>query len=134
MTEHNGGFFSSVIEDRDQARELLERLINIARPEAVYSEPLQIGEHKVMTASEVMVGLGMGYGGGQGPVEEGEEMGIGVGGGGGGHSKARPVAIIDIGPEGVKIEPVIDPTKIVMAFFAALGSLFLMTTVLRHRR
>jgi len=132
--EQEGGFFSTIVKDREQVRELLERLITIARPEAVYSEPLEAGDHRIITASEVSTGLGVGYGGGQGPTEEnGEDMGTGIGGGGGGHSKARPVAVIDIGPEGVKIEPIVDSTKIALAFFAAMGCLFAMTGALRRR-
>lgn len=134
MAEQESGFFSTIIEDREQARDLLRRLITIARPEAIYSEPLEAGDHRIITASEVSTGLGVGYGGGQGPIEEGgEDTGTGIGGGGGGYSKARPVAVIDVGPEGVKIEPIIDSTKIGLAFLAALGGLFAMAGALRRR-
>jgi uncharacterized spore protein YtfJ len=52
--------------------------------------------------------------------------GYGTGGGGGGYSTARPVAAISIGPDGVHVEPVVDVTKIGLAFFTTLGAMALM--------
>lgn len=52
--------------------------------------------------------------------------GYGVGGGGGGLSTARPVAAISIGPDGVRVKPVVDVTKIGLAFFTTLGAMALM--------
>ena len=52
--------------------------------------------------------------------------GYGGGGGGGGFSAGRPVAAIIVEPEGVRIEPIVDPTKIALAFFTVLGSIFWM--------
>ena len=49
-------------------------------------------------------------------------MGVGGGGGGGGYN--RPVAVIKLSPEEISVEPIIDFTKIGLAFFAALGTLF----------
>jgi uncharacterized spore protein YtfJ len=79
--------------------------------------------------------MGLGYGGGGGGTEqqEGEEVqppsqGFGVGGGGGGMATSRPIAAIEIGPEGVIVEPIIDVTKIVLAFFTALGAMAVMLT------
>lgn len=47
--------------------------------------------------------------------------GGGGGGGGGGVSYERPVAVITIGPDGVKVQPVLDPTKIGLALIATVG-------------
>jgi hypothetical protein len=38
---------------------------------------------------------------------------------------ARPVAVITIGPEGVQVEPVVDRTKIALAFFTLIGGIAL---------
>lgn len=63
--------------------------------------------------------------------EAGEGAGVGSGGGGGGGASGRPVAVISISEEGVRVEPVVDATKIALAFFTALGSMFFMLTKMR---
>jgi uncharacterized spore protein YtfJ len=115
-----------------------------AQPSAVFGEPVTSGERTVIAACEVTIGLGFGYGmssaGGQQPVEEGEAEGeakgqpvpaVSGGGGGGGNAMARPVAVIHVGPEGVDVEPVVDVTKLGLAFFTMLGSIFLMAGKMR---
>ena len=64
---------------------------------------------------------------------EGPESGSGVGGGGGGGGAAagRPVAVITIDQEGVRVEPVFDATKVALAFFTMLGSIFFMGSKMR---
>ena len=57
--------------------------------------------------------------------------GGGGGGGGGGYSSARPVAIITIGPNGVQVKPIIDPTKIAIALFTTLASMFMVWAKMR---
>jgi uncharacterized spore protein YtfJ len=127
------------------AAEVVEKLFDVAQPSSVYAEPVTAGDHTVITASEVSIGMGfgIGMGGGEGrgvpkgePDEEeaefeGEGSGLGGGGGGGGASLARPVAVISVGPEGVQVEPVVDPTKIAIALFTTLGSMFFMLSRMR---
>ena len=135
--------------DQKQAFELMDRLFETASPASVYSEPIEAGEYKVITASEVSVGLGYGFGGGggfgdipsegqDGNAEEagdaGKGGGIGAGGGGGGGSLGRPVAAIEIGPQGVRVEPIVDPTKIAIAFFTTLMSMFMMMGQMKRAR
>lgn len=87
----------------------------------------------IITASEVLVGMGFGHGMGGGtsvvpePVEEDSDSGSrgGGGGGGGGYSSARPVAVITIGPDGVHVEPIVDPTKMAIALFTTIASIFM---------
>jgi len=105
----------------EEGAELLERLFQVADPGGVYSEPITAEGHTVITASEVTVGMGFGYGGGTGPNGEG-----GTGGGGGGGAAGRPVAAIIISADGVRVEPIVDPTKIALAMFTAVGSFLLM--------
>lgn len=128
------------IASQKEANALMERLFVVAQPEMVFGEPVTQGEYTVITAREITVGLGFGYGGGGGVGPAGKEgeseagaaqmaegtgeaAGYGGGGGGGGSGAARPVAVIEIGPAGVRVEPVIDPTKIAIAMFTTLGAM-----------
>lgn len=131
------------IPDQKAAMELMDRLYDVVRPETVFAEPVTQGEYTVITASEVSVGLGFGFGGGggraademEGDVATGAEpsIGYGGGGGGGGGAGARPVAAIEIGPHGVRVEPIVDPTKIMLAFFTAFGAMFMMFNRMRQQ-
>ena len=68
-----------------------------------------------------IAGFGLGSGSGSQGSANPENTGSGGGGGGGGRVFARPVAVIVISPGGVRIEPVVDVTKIVLAVFTTLG-------------
>jgi uncharacterized spore protein YtfJ len=132
----------TAVKNQEQAAELMEKLLAVAQPGAVYGEPVTVGEHTVITASEVSVSMGFGYGigGGAGTEsaegeavsedepqgEKGEAKGFGGGGGGGGASMGRPVAVISIGPGGVQVEPVVDATKIALAVFTTAGTMLIM--------
>jgi uncharacterized spore protein YtfJ len=123
-----------------QAAEMIDKLFMVARPEAVFSAPVTAGEHTVITAAEVTVAMGAGGGGGFGygpparkpgeaePAGDQAEAssGGGSGGGGGGAAAGRPVAAIIVGPDGVWVEPIMDPTKIALAFFTTLASMAFM--------
>lgn len=58
--------------------------------------------------------------------DAGQDVAMGGGGGGGGAASGRPIAVISVTEEGVEVEPVVDVTKIALAFFTALGSMFFM--------
>ena len=131
------------IPDQDKAYEFMEKLYTVANPKAVFSEPVEAGEYKVITATELHLMMGFGYGGGGGvgndPAGEEEDaepisIGYGGGGGGGGTAAARPVAAIEIGPHGVRVEPIVDPTKIAIAFFTTLISIFAMGSRMKRAR
>lgn len=143
MEESLDHIAAAAAKSQEQSTHLFERLMKVAQPESVYSEPVTSGELTVITASEVTTGLGFGYGigGGTGTFpasqEEGKEpdteskkeglsSGSGGGGGGGGGSLARPVAVITIGSQGVEIQPVVDVTKLGLALFVTAGSMLLM--------
>jgi uncharacterized spore protein YtfJ len=135
---------SESLPNHEKAMEFMEKLYTVATTKAVYSEPVEVGEYKVITASEVhvMKGFGYGSGGGTAPspkVEEDQEdgkqesgIGYGGGGGGGGTAAARPVAVIEIGPHGVRVEPIVDPTKIAIAFFTTIISIFAMGSKMKR--
>jgi uncharacterized spore protein YtfJ len=152
MQEEFGGITVSMIEGQKEAAAVVEKLFEVAKPEAVYSEPVTAGEYTVITASEVKIGMGYGFGGGAGTsaeaaaveveddddalLEEGvaeeTDVGFGGGGGGGGVSGSRPVAAISIGPEGVQVQPVVDATKIALAFITALGAMAMMASRMKE--
>lgn len=115
----------------------MEAFLETADVNRAYGSPIKRGDYTIIPTAEVFTaaGFGVGYGSGEGPVnDEGREMGSGMGGGGGGGGRtfSRPVAVIISGPEGVRIEPVVDVTKIGLTFITALG--FMFTTLVRMRR
>lgn len=125
------------VPNQKAANELMVRLFDITKPEAVFSQPVTQGEYTVITASELTAGMGVGYGGGGGsgdPNQEGQTSGVGYGGGGGGGggTLARPVAAIIIGPDGVRVEPIVDATKIAIAFFTAFGAMWMALSKMRR--
>jgi uncharacterized spore protein YtfJ len=131
---------ASAIQSWKEGTDLVARLFNVAQPRAVYGEPVSAGEYTIITASEVTVSMGFGYGAGGGSSTEAEEgtpaadEGTGGGGGGGGFALGRPVAVISVGPQGVHVEPVVDVTKLGLAFITALGGMFLMWSRMRRRK
>lgn len=142
MAERSGGIARLAAQSYIEAKELIGRLFDVARPTAAFGEPVMAGDQTVITASEatVSMGFGFGLGGGDMPAPElgeaGEAQppegeGMGGGGGGGGFSSSRPVAVIVVGPDGVRVEPVMDVTKVALAFFTMFGGLVAMTAKMR---
>jgi uncharacterized spore protein YtfJ len=131
---------ASSVKSQKQAADLIGKLFVVAQPSAVYSESVTAGEYTLITAAEVSVAMGAGYGvgGGSEPLANADKaqtdggIGGGGGGGGGGVSNARPVAVISVGPNGVRIEPVVDVTKIALAFITVIGSMFIMLKKMRR--
>ncbi len=90
----------------------INQLMSVARADAVFGQPAERGNTIVIPCSEVSVGMGFGSGGG--PIDEkGNSTGGGYGLGGG--ARGRPIAAIVITDEGVRVEPIMDMTKIVLA-------------------
>jgi uncharacterized spore protein YtfJ len=118
-----------VIENPAQAveavQETLELFLETASVDRVYGEPIVHGDTVIIPSAEVLVGLGFGagYGFGQGETEESGSTpgGGGGGGGGGGRILTRPVAVVVASPEGVRVQEVVDPTKIALAALTAAG-------------
>lgn len=119
------------IPNQQRANELLGKMFEVTKPTAVFSQPVTSGEYTVITASELTAAFGTGYGGGGGfgsPEGEGDQReqpgGYGGGGGGGGTTTGRPVAAISIGPDGVEVHSIMDPTKFGIAIATAVGAMF----------
>jgi uncharacterized spore protein YtfJ len=92
--------------------QVLNRLVSNATVDSVFGRPIERDGATIIPCSEIMVGFGMGNG--TGPVDERGNV-TGQGGGGGGGSQGRPIAVIVMTKEGVRVEPVLDLTKVVLA-------------------
>ncbi len=114
----------------DPTERALSKLVITASADAVFGEPVVKGDTTVIPCSEVAIGMGMGSG--RGPMDEqGNSTGNGSGGGGG--ARGRPVAAIIINQDEVRVESILDLTKIVLASLTTgtfillwVGRLFLM--------
>ena len=99
----------------DPTEQALSKLLIAANADAVFGEPVVNGNTTVIPCSEVVIGMGMGSGGG--PADEnGKSTGSGSGGGGG--ARSRPIAAIIISQDEVRVEPILDITRIVLASLA----------------
>lgn len=108
----------------------MDKFLSAANIEAVYGPPIREGENVIIPAAEILsiAGFGLGSGIGSQGIGENENPGGGGGGGGGGRVLSRPVAAIVISPTGVRVEPIVDVTKIVLAMFTTLGFMVAMFT------
>jgi uncharacterized spore protein YtfJ len=138
---------ASGVQAVDAVQETLELFLETAHVDRVYGEPIQHGETIIITAAEVLTGMGFGLGYGAGSAQgegmpessgeasdggSGSGSGAGGGGGGAGRTLSRPVAVIVAGPDGVRVEPVVDPTKIALAALTAFG--FMAGMLMRMQR
>jgi len=141
MTESKSGVEILMTKTHGESKALVERLFEVAKPGAVFSEPVVVGDYTLITASEtsISMGFGAGFGGGSLPAESADEgaeassemSSEGGGSGGGGYAAGRAVAVISVGPEGVTVEPVFDLTKVALAFLTMLGSVFVLGSKMR---
>jgi uncharacterized spore protein YtfJ len=115
----------------EKMQELFEKFESVtdkANVDAVFGKPEKVGERTLIPVAEVAYGWGMGMG--EAPhvavdVEmesececEGDcdcESEKAKGGGGGAGAKVRPLAYIEVGPEGAKVEAIIDEQKVALA-------------------
>ncbi|MCD6402025.1 MAG: hypothetical protein J7L73_08880 [Anaerolineales bacterium] len=117
----------------DMLQETVEEFLATADVQRVYSKPIKKGETTIIPAAEIIAGMGFGVGVGSGSQEENSDhVPVSSGGGGGGKSVARPVALIIAEPGGVRVEPVIDSTKIILATLTTIG--FMVSTLVRIKR
>ena len=90
----------------DKAVGEIERMINTR---TVVGEPIKVGDNTLIPL--VSVGFGFGVGGGVGTAPE---KGSGVGGGTGGGGGVKPVAMIVINGDGVRVDPIKSGTTSVL--------------------
>lgn len=121
------------------AGETFENIINgflsVADVEAVFGAPIKQRDTIIIPAAEVTSVLGFGLGMGSDiSGEDGKKVDSGAGGGGGGSSASRPVAVIISDSQGVRVEPIFDLTKIVLAGVTAAAFALGMMARLRDLR
>ena len=129
-----------IIEQEEESlsviQETMDTFLGAANVDAVYGQPIEKEGTLIVPAAEVLSFAGFGVGSGYGSNDEGEDgeknIGGGGGGGGGGRVLSRPVAVIIASEDGVRVEPVVDPTKIALAFFTTLG--FMVGMIARMKR
>jgi uncharacterized spore protein YtfJ len=103
----------------------LRKFMGTAGVDSVYADPIQHGEVMIIPTAEVVAvvgfGYGHGFGGGESTEEGSEDLSGGEAGVGGGKTFSRPVAVVIADSNGVRVEPVRDTTKVVMAAVTAGG-------------
>ena len=127
----------------------VSRVAEVANANAVVGPVLEREGRTVIPLASVsaLYGLGMGFGRGEGPGEDASNnsgsaadddgrSGAGEGGGGGGgHGRARPVAVVEITDENLRVHQVVDSTRITIASLTlAAWSVFWITRAVRSFR
>jgi uncharacterized spore protein YtfJ len=111
----------------------INTFLEVADVSRAYGDPVQSGDNLIIPTAEILAGMGFGVGAGFGRnSKKDESQGGGSGGGGGGRVLSRPVAVVIASPEGVRVEPVLDVTKIALAALTAGG--FMLATLARMSR
>jgi len=124
----------------DEIKSVLEKLGAVTQEvnvDAVFGKPEQVGDRILIPVAELLYGIGVGAGtapgdkveitAGEGApapedgvLEESEAAEEGAGGtasgvGGATGAKARPIAYIEIGPDGTRVQPIVDEQKVALA-------------------
>jgi uncharacterized spore protein YtfJ len=115
---------------QETINDTIAHFLSTADVDTVYGQPIRKGDTLIIPTAEVLSTLG--FGASHGVMNRKEDKGgKWSGGGGGGRTFSRPVAVIVASPEGVRVTPVFDTTKIILAGLTALG--FMFSTLLRMR-
>lgn len=105
----------------DKWMDVFQGLKETATVEKVFGPPQTMGDRTIIPVAEVAYAFGGGFGKGKKKEPaEGEEAPEGEGGGGGGRVKARPVAVLEVTPEGLCVVPIRDETKMEIAKLTAV--------------
>jgi uncharacterized spore protein YtfJ len=110
--------------DLSQAAERVERMLERFDVGAIFGEPTREGTTTIVPVAEIGAMFGFGYGSGEGPApaKEGAESATATGGGGGGgRGSAKPRGVLKITPDGVRYEPIVDPSRISLAGIAMVA-------------
>lgn len=104
-------------------QEMFEKItggITDANVNKVFGQPRELGNRTLIPVAEVSYGFGAGYGFAEGEGEDEVDIEATTeqterGGGGGAGARVRPLAYIEVGPEGTKITAIEDEQKIALA-------------------
>lgn len=113
----------------DAIQALFERLEKVPEEvdvNAVFGKPEIVGERTLIPVAELRYGFGVGAGTApasgaccteedEEPLEPAEDEDAPMGAGGGAGARTRPIAYIEIGPEGTHVKPIIDEQKVALA-------------------
>ena len=107
-----------------EIQELLDAFADLREKADVntcFGTPVTIEGRTVIPVAKVAYGFGMGIGHGIATEEAPEETSGGAGGGGGGGVMAHPFAAIEVTPEGVWVDPIVDEQKVMLARTLVIG-------------
>ena len=118
-----------ILSGAEQVSRALERA---ASGEGAVGPTTTLGEQAVIPLLETYASVGFGGGAGSGGDDDGG--GSGGGGGGGGVGRSRTIAVAVVGPDGVKIRPVVDLTGLALPAASAIAALLMRGAGRRRRR
>lgn len=105
----------------EQMQTLMDKIVEAPAQvsvDKVFGAAQQVEGRTLIPVAEISYGYGAGFGMAtdeEEPVAEGEQPKGSGGGGGGVGAKARPLAYIEVGPEGTSVQPIMDEQKVAMA-------------------
>ena len=112
----------------DGLQQRLQEMQGKADVRTVFGDAIELDGRRVIPVASVQYGFGMG--GGKGPAKS--ESDAPGGGGGGGGVRVEPVALIDITDGKLKVEPVVNVTRLAtMAMILAAWSVFWVSRTIR---
>jgi uncharacterized spore protein YtfJ len=100
-------------ERKDHIDELFTRLDELqksASVNAVFGQPVQMGEKTIIPIASVRYGFGLGFGDQEDPSSEANS-----GGGGAAGAIAKPLGLAEITPESTRVETVVDEQRVIQA-------------------
>ena len=104
------------------AEKLLDAFLKMqdaASVKRVFGEPTVSGDKTIIPVATVSYMFGFGYGIGPEQEKDGQpQVTTGEGLGGGGMGQARPVAVLEVTPEGTQVKSIADGTRIALAGIA----------------
>ena len=102
------------------AANIWDRLVVSAQVGLAYGEPRVVGGRTVIPIGAVGYGFGWGGGGGT-SLDKAGNPATGSGAGGGGGVGVQPVALLEITGDRVRLHPVLDWTRIIVASIVTIG-------------
>ena len=98
-----------------------EEMEKLLTAKSVVGEPMVVDGYTIVSLLSLGFGFGAGGGGGKGKDKDNQE-GEGSGGGTGGGGGVKPVAVIIISKDGVRVEPIQGPPSGLEKLGAAIGA------------